>query len=758
MVGGSSTDVVDGLPVVDDARFALIARSGLGDGWRDADIDSWIEVLHANAGATLSAFCLDDRERWLLVSIYTGDGPRTPVEVARNGSLAKCLGGLCRPAVGTATPAYLEAPVIVEGQRLGHVCILAEPGHKWTTAQAGVLERIAAAVSAKVGLCVANVLVARERELVASHNRVHDLIARAAPLPEVLEEIAVSIERHDPSLLVSLVLLDRRSSTLHPGAGPSLPPHYLAAIDGVVIGPNVGSCGSAAWSGELTRADDIASDPKWAPIREFASAVQLAHCWSMPIKASDGDVLGTLAFYGRRPRQPLPEHIELLDEWARVAGIAIERHRTLERLVHDARHDGLTGLPNRTAIFETLEEAILRAGPRRQVAVLFVDLDGLKALNDTLGHDRADEMLREIADRLSGSIRTGDIVGRFGGDEFVVIAEDVASQDAAGQVGLRLLDVISQPLPGLDQHSVTASIGIALLDGTGVDAREAIRHADGAMYAAKRAGRDRCVFVEGKQRVRAGRRLVITRELRGAEMRAELRLVYQPVISLASRDLVAVETLVRWDSPRLGPVPPLEFIPIAEDTGTIIPIGAWVLRESCEAMTRIAGEHGRQLELAVNVSAHQLSNPDFAHWVEQTIAHAEFPADFLTLEITESALMRPTATTSRNLHDLAALGIRIALDDFGTGFSSLSWLKHHPLGAIKIDRSFITGLPGDGRDMAIVAAMIEMARALGCTVTAEGVETEEQLAALEKLRCERIQGFLIARPLPLADLHALLTE
>jgi diguanylate cyclase (GGDEF)-like protein len=520
-----------------------------------------------------------------------------------------------------------------------------------------------------------------------------------------------------------------------------------------VIGPNVGSCGSAAWSGELTRADDIATDPRWVPIRELAASASLGHCWSNPIKSPDGDVLGTLAFYGPQPREPLPEHLEMLDEWARVAGIAIERHRTLERLVHDAHHDGLTGLLNRRAIFEALEQAIVRAGAESELALLFIDLDGLKALNDTLGHDRADEMLREVAERLSASVRDNDFVGRFGGDEFIVIAEGI-DEEQAGELSLRLLDAISEPLPGLEQISVTASIGIAQLHSSSVDAREAIRQADGAMYAAKRAGRDRCVFVEGKQRVREGRRLMIARELRGAEMRGEMHLVYQPVFDLRDDEIVGVEALLRWSNPRLGDVAPMEFIPVAEDTGTILPIGAWVLRESCEAIAQLATKLDRKLELSVNVSAHQLSNPSFAHWVTQTIAHAELPPEQLTLEITESALMRPTATTKRTLHELASNGIRIVLDDFGTGFSSISWLKEHPLGAIKIDRDFIAGLPRDPRDSAIVAAMLEMGAALGCTVTAEGVETEGQLAALRELGCERTQGFLLARPVPLSELQA----
>jgi diguanylate cyclase (GGDEF)-like protein len=475
----------------------------------------------------------------------------------------------------------------------------------------------------------------------------------------------------------------------------------------------------------------------------------------MPIKAAGGEVLGTLAFYGSQPREPLPEHVTLLQDWARLAGIAIERRQSLDRLIHDARHDGLSGLPNRMAVFEELDEAIQRVSEESMAAVLFVDLDGLKALNDTLGHSRTDEMIREMGERLSVAVPTKDFVGRFGGDEFVVISEGIGDPEEAAQLGRRLLDAISQPLSDIDSTVVTASIGIALVRSNAVDAGEAIRESDSAMYAAKRSGRDRCCFFEGGQRVRTGRRLLLARALRGAETRGELQLAFQPVVTLPSLEIVGVETLLRWTSPTFGDVSPAEFLPIADDTGTIVPIGAWVLRESCETLARIS-EMGHRLELEVNVSARQVSDPEFALWVRQTLAHAEFPADMLGLAITESALMRPHALTTRNLTELNSLGVRIVLEHFGTGYSSLSWLKQHPFGAIKIDHSFISGLPENKSDQAIVAALINIARALDCIVTAEGVETEQQLDALRALDCDRVQGFLLGRPLPAEGLIALL--
>jgi len=753
--------------------LALLARSGLLDPGDWPELDRWTAVLRRATGAAVAALSVPVGERTLIKSLWVGEatGPQA-TELPAGETTERFLSGkVDAPAWLDGRQSYLEAPVRVgggsaapdggalDGQVLAHLCVADSAPRDWDARDMQILDDVTAAVAAEVRLRLAKEDALRVHELVASQHRVHELIAGGAPLREVLVELAEGIERHDPSVTPCVVLLDREAGVLRPGAGPSLPPHYLAAIDGVVIGPNVGACGSAAWSGQLTISDDIAEDPRWTPIREFVLGVGLRHCWSMPIKSPADEVLGTLALYGPRPRTPRPEHLALMEDGARLAGIAIERHRALEQLIYDARHDGLTGLPNRSAIFEVIDEAIVRAGragPNSAAAVMFIDLDGLKTLNDTLGHDRADEVIREVAERLSTAVRGSDFVGRFGGDEFVVVAEGVADEAQAASLGFRLLEAISRPLPGIETTVATASIGITLVTDAQSDGREALRQADSAMYEAKRAGRDRLSFFGGSRRSHEGRRLALVRELRGAEKRGELGIAFQPVFGLEDGELVGVEALLRWNNPALGPVSPADFIPVAEDTGLIVPIGAWVLRESCETMSRIVARVGRTLELSVNVSAHQLSRPGFAKSVKQTLAHAQWPSEQLTLEITETALVRADTIAARTLRELEADGIRIVLDDFGTGFSSLSWLKEHPVDAIKIDRSFVSGLGEDSRDQAIVSSLIGLARALRCTVTAEGVENEDQLIALRLLECERVQGFLLARPLSPEALEVLL--
>lgn len=743
-----------------EARRSLLHRSGLLELGSRPELDRWTAVLRRATGSAVAALAVELADRTLISGLWIGDAeaPETTEIRAEDSFEAFLSGKVDAPAWADGLHSYLEASVEIDGQVLCTLGVADAAPRDWDERDIQILDDATSAIAAEIRLRLANDEALRFHDLVASQHRVHELIAGGAPLREVLVELVEGIEQHDPSVIGCVVLLDRESNTLHPGAGPSLPPHYLAAIDGVVIGPNVGACGSASWSGQLTISDDISTDPRWAPIRDFVLDAGLGHCWSMPIKAPAGEVLGTLALYGPHARQPLPAHLTLMEDGARLAGIAIERHRALEQLIHDARHDGLTGLPNRTAIFEQLDEAIVRVEPGSALAVLFVDLDGLKNLNDTLGHDRADEMIREVGQRLSGVVRGSDFVGRFGGDEFVVVAEGVADEDQAARLGFRLLEAISQPVQGIDSSVVTASIGITLLTDGQSDAREALRQADAAMYEAKRNGRDRITFFGGSRRSQEGRRLALVRELRGAEMRGELGLVFQPVFDLESGALAGVEALARWNSPEFGQVAPDEFIPVAEDTGLIVPIGSWVLRESCETMHRIQAQIGRPLELSVNISAEQLANPGFARSVQQTLAHAEFPADQLVLEVTGTSLVGRETVAAHTLRELESHGIRIALDDFGTGNSSLAWLKEHPLDAIKIDRSFVAGLAGDSRDQAIVASLISLARALGCAVTAEGVETEDQLIALRLLDCERVQGFLLAHPLPAEDLAKLLAN
>ncbi|GMU78256.1 MAG: GGDEF domain-containing protein [Acidimicrobiia bacterium] len=423
------------------------------------------------------------------------------------------------------------------------------------------------------------------------------------------------------------------------------------------------------------------------------------------------------------------------------------RRRDGERLAHQAIHDPLTGLPNRLLFVDRLRHALAHDGAHHN-AVLFLDLDHFKVINDSLGHSAGDRLLVTVADRLRKAVRPDDTVARFGGDEFTVLCHDVPDEGVAIEIADRISAAVSKPVHLAEgEVYVTVSVGIALSGGELETPETLLRNADAAMYGAKERGRACIELYDTGSRDRAVTYLRTGNELHRALERNELCVHYQPVIALGTGRISGFEALVRWQHPERGLVGPDHFIPLAEDTGLVVPIGAWVLEQACR---QAASWHtsGARVSISVNLSARQLAQHTLPETVASVIRRTGIDPDLVWLEITESSLMRDAESAVSTLHALTALGVHLAVDDFGTGYSSMTYLKRFPVESLKVDRSFVDGLGREPEATAICTAVVSLAHALGMRAVGEGVETPDQLAALRTLGCELAQGFLFGRPAP----------
>jgi diguanylate cyclase (GGDEF)-like protein/PAS domain S-box-containing protein len=437
----------------------------------------------------------------------------------------------------------------------------------------------------------------------------------------------------------------------------------------------------------------------------------------------------------------------------------ITQRKEAERRVHHlATRDALTELPNRLLLSDRLSQALAAAQRERsKLAVLFIDLDRFKNINDSLGHHVGDVLLRVAAARLSACVRREDTVARQGGDEFIVLLPSLDHPRDASKVAHKLLEALAAPfdVEGQLLHA-TASIGIAIYPDDGADATTLLKHSDAALYHAKEAGRNRVQFFAAPMNELARQRHDIESRLRGALERGELSLAYQPRVDLASRGINGFEALLRWESPELGRVPPKQFIAVAEDSGLIVPIGRWVLAQACRQARRWHDAGHPHLRISVNVSAQQMRERDFAETLAHALASSGLDARLLELEITESVMMESSQQAADRLDELTRLGVTLAIDDFGTGYSGLSYLRRLPVDRLKIDRSFVHDIASDAGSAAIVCAVIAMAKSLDLHVIAEGVETSEQLAFLVSHGCAEAQGHYFSPAVPAAEAEALL--
>ncbi|WP_337184844.1 EAL domain-containing protein [Shinella sp.] len=584
------------------------------------------------------------------------------------------------------------------------------------------------------------------------------MIALGAPLAEVFSSLILLIEAHVPDVTGSILLLAPDGRHIVHGAAPNLEPAYCSLIDGVQIGPACGSCGTAMWRGEPVIVSDIETDPLWADFKAVVAPYGYRACWSSPIRSYQGKVLGSFALYSRTPGEPSAECMKLVGMATHIAGIAIERKQAEDSIQFMAHHDTLTGLPNRSMLDERIASAIEAADECGGTLTLaFLDLDNFKLVNDSLGHHAGDELLKIVAARMKDCVRTGDSIVRLGGDEFVVLVGGMRGDEKVEECLQAVRRAVAEPVEiGGRSFQVTCSMGVAAYPEHGRNATELMARADAAMYRAKEIGRDAMQVFTAELANRAHEKLVQQEELRRALARSELFLQYQPQMDLSNGRIFAVEALIRWRHPERGLVAPGDFIPLAEETGLIGPIGDWTLREACRQNKAWQVSGLPPIVVSVNVSARQFQEKDWVERVAAALSESGLEARYLELELTESMIMEDVQQAVETMHRLERLGVHLAIDDFGTGYSSLASLKRFPVGRLKIDRSFVRDLPDDGDDAAIARAVISLAHSLHLRVIAEGVETREQIDFLREAGCDEIQGFYLSRPIDARALQAIL--
>ena len=505
--------------------------------------------------------------------------------------------------------------------------------------------------------------------------------------------------------------------------------------------------------------NDIDSDPQFAHWRIDALQRGYRSMGAFPLMG-DSQPVGLFVLYAPELNFFDVEEIKLLTELTANISYALEYLKKEEKLNYLAYHDVLTGLPGRTLFHDRLVQAVTNAHRHGdKLGVLFIDLDHFKNINDSLGHYAGDMLLKQVAALFTACMREDDTVARLGGDEFVVILASMASEDEAWMVSQKILKLMTEPFT-IEAHElfVTCSIGIALYPKDGDDAKTLLQSADGALYLAKNKGRNNAQFCTAEMNAKALERLTLESELRQAINRQEFLLHYQPRVDMVSGEITGMEALVRWQHPVQGLLYPTKFIPVAEESGLIVPLGEWVLRTACEQNKawQLAGL--KPVSIAVNLSARQFKQQDLVEIVTRILKETELDPSYLELELTESMVMQNVEAAIATLTQFKVIGVKLSIDDFGIGYSSLNYLKHFPIGFLKIDQSFVRDITTNRDDAIIAKIIISMAHDLGLRVIAEGVETEEQKSFLCSHRCDEMQGYFFSMPLPAEEFETLLKE
>ena len=630
-------------------------------------------------------------------------------------------------------------------------------GEKWHSATKLPLRNDAGEVIGLVGCCRDITHRKREERLHEGEAAILERIAGAWELADVLDTLLRLVEAECPEIKAAVLLLDEERGQLHSCAAPSLPQAWIDAVEGLPIGEGIGSCGTAVYRRQAVIVSDVETDPLWKDYRDPIRHFGLKACWSWPIIAADGMILGTSAMYCATARGPSTTETRLAAFTTHVAGIAIQRKQAEDRIRFLAQNDALTGLPNRTRLEPTIDHALRNAAQSQsELAVVFIDIDSFKNVNDGLGHRAGDGVLQVIAARLLSVLGPRETAARFSGDEFVVLLREAGLETGVTLARVAALRAaVSAPI-AIDDRTfhLTTSMGVAHYPRDGTTAELLIGNADAALFRAKEFGRDNVQLFSSEMKLGLDGRLFRQEEMRRGLREEEFVLHYQPQVSLASGRVVGVEALVRWRHPTLGLLSPGEFIPLAEQTGLIVKLGDWVLRSACRQARAWQRASLTPVTVSVNVSARQFRERDWVGQVAAALAESDLEPYWLELELTESLIMQDPRKAVVTMQALRDLGVQIAIDDFGTGYSNLSSLNTFPISRLKIDQSFVRGLPGAINDSAITGAVISLGHQLGLAVIAEGVETAAQMDCLRDKNCDAVQGYFVGRPMPAAAVEA----
>jgi len=578
-------------------------------------------------------------------------------------------------------------------------------------------------------------------------------IARKEPLKAIFLEAARLLERQRPRSLACICQVEGQQIEMM--VSPSIPARFCQSMADTALSAESGTCPAAACLGQSVVADNLATSPFWEGRRESALAHGFQSSASVPVFSGTGQVLGTVGMLHRQRYLPAKADLELMDRVASMVTLAMEQHHLSQRLVHQAQHDPLTGLLNRSTLAYWLSRLIKQYTRSNAIgAYLLIDLDRFKQINDAIGHHIGDRLLQALAARLKQEIRESDVLSRIGGDEFVLVLPDIKEKQDALHAAVRIIDALKAPF-FIEEYTlqVEASIGVTIFPRDAADETVLHKNADIAMYTAKNQGGKQYFFFDSQMHEAVIQRLQIENDLRKAIERGEFELHYQPQIALDSGKLLSLEALIRWNHPEKGRIPPDQFIPVAERSQLIIPIGRWVLGEACRQQIQWQAEGFAPVRIAVNVSAVQFKDTDFVETVREVLAATGLDPSWLEVEITETVVLNDLESACGSLLQLKEMGVTTTLDDFGTGYSSIAYLRQMPLDTLKIDKSFIrdmeiTRISDDGKNTSLVKAFAALARNLGLKLVAEGIETEDQHQFLMAIGCGIGQGFLFSAPLP----------